>query len=173
MKRRLAASSVLGLCAAGVACGYALVGQNTFLPERIRIIALVPFENSTNRPEVEQRVTEEIAKELARRGRYRVVTSRQGADALLEGTIRGFRNDPVQFNQEGRATRVETLVSIQATLRDLSDDSILWSQDNLLFREQWDIPETEAEFFDQETLALDRIARGAAGTLVSSILEGF
>ena len=118
-------------------------------------------------------ISEETAREFSRRGRYRVVTARLGADALLEGAITGFRSDPVEFNEDGRATRVETVVSIQATLRDLSNDEILWSQEGLLFREQWDIPEIEQSFFDEETLALEDIARGAAGTLVSSILEGF
>lgn len=156
-------------------CGYSLVGRvdSGVLPDHIRIITILPFENRTNRPEIEQRVTEEVAKEFSTRRRYRVVTERAGADAVLEGAITGFRTDPVQFNEEGRATRVETVVSLQATIRDASDDQILWSQNGLLFREQWDIPETETDFFDQETLALDRIARGAAGTLVSSLLEGF
>ena len=155
-------------------CGYALIGRgSTLLPEHIRIISIVSFENRTNRPEIEQRVTEEVAKEFSRRRRYRIVTERTGADAVLEGAITGFRTDPVQFNEEGRATRVETVVSIQATLRDVANDQILWSQNDLLFREQWEIPEEETDFFDQETLALDRIARGAAGTLVSSVLEGF
>ena len=155
------------------ACGYGLQGTSSALPESIRIIVLLPFENHTTRPEIEQRVTEETARQLASRGRYRVVTDREGADALLEGAIIGFRTNPVQFNAEGRASRVETIVSIQASLRDLSSDEILWSQSGLLFRSQWDVPATEAGFFDQETVALEDIARGAAGTLVSSIFEGF
>jgi len=155
------------------ACGYSLQGTSSALPDSIRIIVLLPFENHTTRPEIEQRVTEETARQLASRGRYRVVTDREGADALLEGAIIGFRTNPVQFNAAGRASRVETIVSIQASLRDLSNDEILWSQSGLLFRSQWDVPATEAGFFDQETVALEDIARGAAGTLVSSIFEGF
>ena len=163
------------LTATALGCGYYLQGKGggSVLPEHVKIIALVPFENHTQRPEIEQRVTEETARQLANRGQYRVVTDRLQAHALLEGAIIGFRTDPVQFNSEGRATRVETVVSIQATLRDLSNDEILWSQSGLLFREQWDVPESEAGFFDQETLALNDIARGAASTLVSSMLEGF
>jgi hypothetical protein len=34
-------------------------------------------------------------------------------------------------------------------------------------------PRAEGAFFDEETLALDELARGAAGVLVTSILEGF
>ncbi len=162
-------SAVLSLAG----CGYALVGRSTYLPQHIRVIYLIPFENRTQRPEIEQRVTEAVAQEFARRARYRIVTQPEAADAILEGAITGFRTDPVQFNPEGRATRVETVVSLRATLRDRQTDQILWSQDGLLFREQWEIPETESEFFDQETLALGRIAEGAASTLVNSILEGF
>jgi TolB-like protein len=154
-------------------CGYALVGRNTFLPDRIRIIVVSPFENRTTRPEIEQRVTEEVARELAKRGRYEVVTERAGAHALLEGAVADFRTHPVQFNAQGRATRVETVVTIQATLRDLSNEEVLWSQSGLLFREQYEVPPTESSYFDQETLALDEIARGAASALVNSVLEGF
>ena len=63
-------------------------------------------------------------------------------------------------------------MSIQASLREVASDEILWSQSGLIFREQFDVPET-GEFFDQETLALDEIARGAAGVVVTSIFEGF
>ncbi len=173
MSRKLAALGLLAVASTALAgCGYRLVGANTFLPERIRIIAVVPFSNRTSRPEIEQRVTEAVAREFSKRGRYRVVADRSLAHALLEGAIADLRTNPVQFNEQGRATRVETVVTLQATLRDLSNDEILWSQADLIFREQYDVPETEGEFFDRETLALDEIARGAAGALVTSILEG-
>lgn len=168
-----------GLCAA---CGYRLMGQSTVLPERIAVVAITPFQNRTTRPEIEQRVTEQVSREFSKRKRYRVVTGRDGADALLEGAVTGFRTNPVQFNTQGRATRVETTVTLDATLRDLSDDQVLWSQADLLFRSQYDVQDagtdvafgtSSSQYFDQETLALDEIARGAASALVNSILEGF
>lgn len=172
-RSRSATLVVLAAILGCAGCGYALVGRNNFLPDRIRIIAVSPFENRTARPQIEQRVTEEVAKELSKRGRYRIVADKTGADALLDGSVIDFRTNPVQFNAQGRATRVETVVSVQATLRDLSNDTVLWSQTGLLFREQYDVPETETNYFDRETLALDEIARGAAGALVTSVLEGF
>jgi TolB-like protein len=175
MTRR--AFAVLALAAVAVAgaggCGYRLAGGNTFLPPHVRVIVITPFENQTTRPEIEQRVTEEVAREFAKRGGYKVVAETAGADALLEGAVTDLRTNPVQFNEEGRATRVETVVLIRATLRDLASDQVLWSQAGLPFREQYDVPESQTEFVDQESLALDEIARGAAGALVSSILEGF
>jgi TolB-like protein len=173
------------LAAAGpmFGCGYKLAGANTFLPERIRAIGVAPFENRTRRPEIDQRLTEQVAREFSKRGEYSVVTDTEEADAWLEGAVADFRTQPVQFNEQGRATRLETVVRIEATLRDLGTGEILWNQSSLVFREQYDVSEQETElspggtadepFFDRETLALDQIARGAAGALVTSILEGF
>src|SRR6185369_14972434 len=110
MRGRLVGAALLGgLLAAG--CGYRLAGGGSgVLPPTVRIVAVTTFENRTARTEIEQRVTEEVAREFSRRGRYKVVTDPAGADALLEGAITDFRTNPVQFNAEGRATRVETVV---------------------------------------------------------------
>ena len=84
-----------------------------------------------------------------------------------------FETTPVQFNAQGRATRVEITVVVRATLRDLAKGTVLWDQSNLVFREQYDVQQTDVNYFDLETTALDTLARGAAQTLVNSITEGF
>jgi hypothetical protein len=113
-----------------------------------------------------------VAREFSKRGHYEVVTAATAADAMLEGAITAYRTIPVQFNPDGLATRMEAVVTIRATLRDLTTDGILWNQEGLVFREQFEVEEG-VEFFDQEGLALESIARGAAGALVTSMLEGF
>ena len=174
VRPRAVAGAAFALLLCGLAgCGYALVGTTSVLPEHVKIIAVLPFENRTNRPEIEQRVTEEVASQLSRRRRYRVVTDRTAADAVLEGAVTLYRTTPVQFTAEGRASRVEVLVTIQATLRETSTDEILWSQSGLIFKEQYDLPPETTEFFDRESVAQTEIAEGVAGVLVASIFEGF
>ena len=154
-------------------CGYKLAGTGTFLPPNIKTIAVAPFENRTGRSEVEVRVTEAVARELSRHGGTKVVSDKSVADAYLEGTVTDFRTSPVQFNSEGRATRLESTVVLRASIRDLASGEILWSQANLMFRDQFDVQQQQVDYFDLETLALDALARGAAQTLVNSITEGF
>ena len=166
----LAAAAAL-LLASG--CGYKLAGTGSFLPKSIRTIAVAPFENRSARPEIEVRTTEAVARELSRRGGYKVVTDKAQADAYLEGAVTDFRTTPVQFNAQGRATRLETAVVLRASLRDLKSGEVLWSQASLLFRDQYDVQQEQANYFDLETTALDTLARGAAQTLVNSITEGF
>jgi TolB-like protein len=157
------------------ACGYALVGTGAgagIIPEEVRTVAVTPFENRTTRPEIDQRVTEQVAREFAKRSRRRVVANPANADAVMDGAIVQFQTRPVEFNASGRASRVETVVVLAATLRESATDRVLWSQSSLLFREQYDVAD-DRDLFAEETLALDDIARGAATTLVTSIVEGF
>ena len=162
---------VLAVACSG--CGYKLAGTGTVLPPNIKSIAVAPFENRTTRPEVEVRVTEAVAREMARHGSIKVVTDKGVADAYLEGVVTEFHTSPVQFNSEGRATRLETTVVLRSSIRDLVTGEILWSQANLLFRDQYDVQQVQADYFDLETLAMDALARGAAQTLVNSVTEGF
>lgn len=176
MNPRTALGVTLALVACGsmVACGYHLAGTGgrSVLPEHVKAIVVLPFENRTTRPEIEQRVTEAVAAQLSRRGGYQVVTSLAIADATLEGAITSYLTTPVAFTPEGLASRAEAVVTLRATVRDRTSDEVLWSQSGLVFRTQFDI-EAGEQFFDEESLALDEIARGAAGALVTSIVEGF
>jgi len=155
-------------------CGYHLSGRGGPPPflEGVQIIAVPPFENRTKRPEIEQRVTEEVTRVLNSRGKYRVVPTAARADAVLEGAITSYRTQPVQFTATGRANREEAVITVQAVLRNAADDQVLWSQSGLIFKEQYDVPES-GEVFDREIVALDLLARGVADTLVTSIFEGF
>jgi TolB-like protein len=168
-RKTIAWLGLLGLLLTG--CGYRLAGTGgTVFP--VKVLVVVPFENRTNRPEIEQRVTEEVARELSRRGKYEVVTDRAKADGILEGAITSYRTSPVEFGTESLASRVEAKVTLQATLRELATDEVLWSRTGLIFREQFDVADTE-QFFDEESIALDEIAKGAAGALVTAMFEDF
>jgi len=167
----VAVAALLLSMAAG--CGYRLSGTGSFLPPEIKTIVVAPFENRSSRAEIDVRTTEAVARELSRRGGIKVVSNRADANALLEGVITDFRTTPVQFNAQGRATRLETAVVLRSSLRNLTTGQLLWSQSNLVFRDQYDVQQTDVNYFDLETLALDTLARGAAQTLVNSITEGF
>ena len=169
--RRVAAALAVALAAC--ACGYRLSGTGTFLPKGVNKIAVSAFENKSARSEIDVRTTEAVAREMSRRGGFKVVPDKAQADALLEGAITEFRTTPVQFNAQGRATRLETTVVLRASLRDLKSGAILWSQSSLVFRDQYDVQQSDVNYFDLETFALDDLAKGAAQTLVNSITEGF
>src|SRR5678815_2418932 len=63
------------------------------LPARIKTVAVPAFqmESEALRYKIESRFTDAVSRELVHRGRgLRVQGDREGADAVIEGVIRGF-----------------------------------------------------------------------------------
>src|SRR4026207_1426794 len=85
--------------------GYSLAGRGSFLPAYIRNIGVPPFTNNTSVFDVDQRVTEQVRRELTGRGKYKVFPVEAGNDAVLTGEISAISIVPVTFNQQQQASR--------------------------------------------------------------------
>ncbi len=173
MRSPAIATALLCLVSAGISCGYRLAGRNQLLPPSVKVIAIPPFENHTRRTEIEQRITEQVTATFIQRGGYRVTGTAAGADALLKGEVTGYDVTPVSVSQEGRATRYEVVISASVDLVELPDNRTLFRSSHFVFKKQYDVEGSAANFFDQEIVAIDEIARDFAQSVVSSILEGF
>lgn len=177
MARRLfvQAAILAALYAAG-ACGYSLAGRGAFLPPHIRVIGVPLFTNNTPVFDVERRITERVRSELAGRGRYRIETSSDGADAVLTGEISSITIAPAAFNDQRQATRYALVLTARIEFRDVKNNKVIWNNPAMQFREEYEISGTVTDpnaFFGQDMNALDRLAAEFARTLVSAILEAF
>jgi len=154
-------------------CGYSLTGRSTTLPPAVQTIGVPMFVNQTNRPEIEQRITEQIVDEFVTRGRIRIVSGEEGAQAVLSGTIFSYTSVPVVINAQGRATRYEIMITARVVLREVGTDRTLWSDDRFLFKEQYELAKLAETFIDREIIAIDDVANDFARRVVTSIMEGF
>jgi hypothetical protein len=167
------AAAVLALAPWAVGCGYALVGKSSSLPENIRVVQFTTLENLTQRVQLEQRFSGEIARELASRGRFKVQAEAAGADASLTGAVLAFNLFPVAFDPQGRATDYQVQVTARIALRTLPDGKALWENPAYTFRDNYSYAATAASYVDLENDAIDRVAGRFAQALVTSMLEGF
>ncbi len=169
-------AAALTLCAAFLTtagCGYSLVGRTSTLPPSIRVIHFQTLANQTPRIGVEQRLSREIARELASRGRFSVRPEAAGADADLAGAVTGFSLFPVAFDEAGRAREYQIRITAQVSLKTLPDGKVLWENPAYTFQENYAFSTSAASFVDRENEAIDRVAERFAASLVSSLLEGF
>lgn len=174
LKGRAAAASVLAAAVlASAGCGYALVGKSSSLPENIRVVQFTTLENRTQRVQIEQRFSGEIARELASRGRFHVQAGAPGADAELTGAVLGFNLFPVAFDAQGRATDYQVQVTARVSLKTIPDGKVLWENPAYTFRDNYSYAATAASYVDLENDAIDRVAGRFAQALVTSMLEGF
>ena len=162
-------------------CGYALAGRGSFLPTYIRIVGIPPIENRSTFQQVEQVLTEKIRSEFIGRGKYTVVPDAGGTDAVLTGEILSIALQPVAFNEQQLASRYQFILTMKMTFTDSRTSMVLWSNDALTFREEYQLTSGTggsvnvegATFFDQERSTVDRLSTDAARTIVTAILEAF
>jgi outer membrane lipopolysaccharide assembly protein LptE/RlpB len=154
------------------ACGYALAGRTSTLPPSIKVIQFSTLVNQTSLAGVEQRVSGEIAKELAARGHFRVQAEAAGADAELSGAVTRFDFYPVAFDSSGRATQYQVAVTARVALRSLPDGAPVWENPAYTFRENYSF-EGAGSTVDRQNETIDKVAEKFAEALVASLLEGF
>lgn len=179
MRRPALAAAWLVLSLTGAACGYALAGRGSFLPDDIRAVAIPPVENRSTFLQVEQVLTDKIRTEFIGRGKFAVLPEESGADAVLRGEITGISVQPVGFTDQQLASRYLFTMTMRVRFVDTRTGEVLWSNDSLSFREEYelstrgDIALEGAAFLDQERSSFDRIAADVARTVVTSIVEAF
>lgn len=154
-------------------CGYHLGDRGDSLPATLKTIAVPPFANATTRYKLTDRLADSVAKELITRTRYRVITDRSAADAVLLGTVINYTAFPTLVDPAtGRASAVEVHLMLRVTLQD-KDGKVLFSRPNFEVRDRYEISTVAAEYFEESDDALDRVTKIVAQQVVTGILENF
>jgi outer membrane lipopolysaccharide assembly protein LptE/RlpB len=170
---RFVSALLTASAAALTGCGYTLVGKASTLPESVKVVQFTTLENRTQRVGLEQRLSSELARELAARGRFKVQSAAEGANAVLTGTVTGFDLYPVSFDSQGRATDYQVRVTAQVSLKTIPEGTALWENPAYTFRDNYQFSSTAATYVDRENEAIDKVAGRFAQSLVTSLLEGF
>jgi len=148
---------------------------NSGLPKHIKMVAVpaFQFEARALRYKVETRFTEAVSHEIIRRGNgLKVQSSRNGADAVLEGSIRDFNFTGVLLDSEGRARIYEVTIVAAVTIRDLKENKVLYDNQNFVYRDSFEFTSDPRSFFNEEDPAVERIARAFAESAVSAFVNG-
>ncbi len=160
------------LCFSG--CGYHTAGHAAQLPESVKTIAVPAFKNETLTYHIEQMLTSSVVREFTTRTRYRIMNdSGSDADATLNGTVLSTAASPLTYDTAtGRAASVLVVVSMRVSLTD-RNGKVLYQNPAYLFREQYEVSQDLASFFEEDSPAFRRLSQDFARTLVSNVLEGF
>lgn len=159
--------------ASSLACGYHTAGHNVALPQDVKTIAIPSFKNETLTYRIEQMLTASVVREFTTRTRYHIVNDPADADAVLHGTVVSTVETPLAYDTAtGRAASVLIVVSMRVKLVD-RHGRVLYQDPSYVFREQYEVSQDLATFFEEDTPAFRRLSQDFARTLVSNILEGF
>jgi hypothetical protein len=174
--RGVAAVLLCACVAASSGCGYALAGRGSFLPASIRTVGIPKLENRSTFFQVEDILTEKIRAEFIGRGKYTVTPEETGADALLTGEVLAISIVPVNLNEQQLASRYLFTVAMKVDFTDTHTQDVIWSNDSLVFRGEYDLNPTGGAFsgetfLDTQRSSMDRIATDVARSVVTALLE--
>ncbi len=177
---------VVGLFLLLGGCGYHVAGRSDALPKSIHVIAVPALENKTSSYRIEQRLTAATVHEFLTKTPYRVVSDPANGDAVLRGKVLSLEAVPLLFETAtGRATTMLVTVKCEVTFEERETGKILYHTDNVLLRNEYEIPTvvnpstgqvnpaTLAGFFEEQDPALDRLAQDFAARLVAAVTENY
>lgn len=169
-------ATLLLACVAFVftSCGYHQAGQAVRMPASIQTIAIPAFVNQTQTYRVEQTITQAVVREFVSRTKYRIINEEgREADATLKGFVVSTQLAPLTYDsQTGRASSALVTVNLKVTLTD-KNGRVVYENPNYTFREQYQVSREISSFFEEESPAVERLARDLARTLVADILENY
>ena len=81
---------------------------------------------------------------------------------------------PTTFDpQTGRAAGVQVIVYLALSLRDRATNTVLFDRPHMEFRQTYEISVDPATYFDESDVAMDRLSREVARTVVCAVRENF
>jgi outer membrane lipopolysaccharide assembly protein LptE/RlpB len=155
-------------------CGYHQAGSATHIPANVRTLAVPIFATNVQAYRTEMAFTQATIRELNTRTKYRVLnTDSDSADATLHGTILTQTITPLTYDAStGQSSSY--LVTITAkVLLTAHDGAILYRNDSILYREQFQSTQDLSGFIQEDGYAVKRVAREFAQAIVSDMLESF
>jgi hypothetical protein len=170
------AALLLAGCSAG--CGYSLAGRGVTVDPTIKRVGVPLFRDKTGKPDLDRRITQRVIEELLRRGRLQVVSEADNVDAIVDGEILSYVAVPVAYGQDAssgtnQVSRYTITITAKVTYSKVGEKAPIWSQDAFSFREDYELGDDPATFFDRETQGIDRMAQAFAKSLVAAMLEAF
>ena len=105
-------------------CGYHLRGGGDTLPEDVRTVALIPFENKTYDAEIELLLSSALSAELSKGSRLTLVLKPE-ADAIVSGTVLSIKDTPVSFSSNDVASEYRITVKVDVVLTRSGGD-VVW-----------------------------------------------
>lgn len=155
-------------------CGYHVEGHVSSLPPDVKIVAVPTFTNKSQEYRIEQHLSDAVARQLIERTHYKVTSDPEQADAVIQGTVTGVSTGVIAFNlNTGAATALQVVVSANVRVIDRHTHKVLFSNPRYLFREEYQVSQSNSQLFEEEGPALARLSHDFAQTLVTDILENF
>jgi len=122
-----------------VGCGYHFAGEQVGLPEDVHSLSVGTLVNRSREHGLEKTLAFALEREIHQRGHFRMIEDPGGGDAVLSGTIRQVKVQPIAFDSNDLAVQYEIAVTLDFTLTRKDGGQVLWHVTGLQESDQYDV----------------------------------
>lgn len=151
-------------------CGYKIRGGQTALPEGVKSIAVIPFENRALDPEVGVVMAAAMQREIYKRHMI-TLAAPNAADAILQGEVIEISLDPQAYDENGFTTAYRAKMTVSAKL--VKDGKTVWRVDRLSREDEIDVGASITNEDVRRRRALEAIAEDLAEQIHIILVEGW
>jgi hypothetical protein len=145
---------------------------NPNLPSNIEKITIPIFNNETLQYGIESTITQDVIDEFISDGTLDVV-EKEKSDAILWGTIRKYRIDPVGFDKNEVVDEYRLLIEIEVKLEDATSKEILWEETDIKESTSFFPNRYESGLNNSETEAFNEVSQYLSLDIMRLTVEGW
>jgi len=172
LKRAVAFLSLFCLFFSG-SCGYQFVQEGSHIDPALRSIFVPAFPNQTDESTLGNTLRESLILELRKGSRFQLAAGREDADLLLLCELRSYETYPVSYGEAGYARENRIHLTVDLTLENRLNGTVLWSGRNMAGTETYGISLDPRMTEKNRRAALGELARDLAERAYRVMTSGF
>jgi hypothetical protein len=156
------------------ACGYHFGPGGENIDKSIRKVFVDNFSNLTAEANVENYIRNAFIDQFSKRGRFKLVNSRESSDAFVTGSIDNISTSRLAYANDDMAKEDRVVMRLNVEFRKKESGDIVWSDGNMYGEEAYTVDSSDPAATDSNKRnALKKLSEDTAKRAYRSIMSGF
>ena len=154
-------------------CGYSFVPRGENIDNRIQKVYVESFDNKTAQAEIENYFRTAFINQFIQNSRFKIVSSAEGADAIVRGKILNLNTSPLSYIKNGLAAEERATVILDVTFQDNSNGKVIWNSKNVTGTVDYTLSEDINLLPSARKQAFNKLANDMAQKAFNLMMSGF
>jgi hypothetical protein len=157
-----------------VGCGYRFSPGGEWIDSRLRTVFVDNISNTTSEPFVEIYLRNGLEDQFRKSSRFRLATSKDTADLIMQGTILALNVPPVAYDQYDKATEGRAVMTVNLLFEERAAGKKIWAVTNFSGNETYRIDQANPNATSvSKTTALQKLSNDMAEKAYRNLMSGF
>lgn len=153
-------------------CGYRFSPGGEYIDKKIKTVFIDNFTNKTSEPNVENTIRNYFIDQFIIGGRFKLVDSRDNADAIFKGAVTSIVTSPLTYQRTGIAAGERLSVGMELVFEEQDSHKIIWTDKNFTAIQDYTFSDLNTKETNR-TNALTKLANDSAEKAYRLMMSGF